>query len=248
MKYIAATIRFILFFGLTFGIYTIWFIGSFFIPNKHYWRQIIFRKWARGFNALLGMKIEVIGEAPRPPFFLVANHLSYVDIPALRAVVEGIFVAKGEIEGWPLAGKMVRDIGMIYIDRERKRDIPRAGAEIIRRLGEGEGVIVFPEGTSTKGEGVLPFNSSFLAFAANTDLPVTYASITYRMAPGEGRASEMVCWWDDTTLLAHLWRLFSAPGFTAMITFGEHQIQNADRKELARELTDRVREKFIPVI
>jgi 1-acyl-sn-glycerol-3-phosphate acyltransferase len=248
MKYIRATIRFILFFGSTFGLYFAWFIGSFFIPNKQFCRQIIFRKWATFFVWLSGMKIDVIGQPPKPPFFLVANHLSYVDIPALRAVAEGVFVAKGEIEQWFMAGKMIRDIGMIYIDRSRKRDIPRAAAQIIERLNDGEGVIVFPEGTSTKGETVLPFNSSFLEFAANTDLPVAYAAITYRTPAGERDASEMVCWWDDTTMLAHIWRFFMLDEFTAVITFGEEPVQNTNRKDLARELTERVREKFIPVI
>lgn len=248
MRYLLATLRFTLFVGMTFGIYSIWLAGSFFIPNKQYWRQLIFRKWSVFFAGILGMNIEVIGEPPRAPFFLVANHLSYVDIPALRAVVDGVFVAKGEIGGWFMAGKMVRDMGMIYVDRGRKRDIPRAGAEIIQRLDEGEGVIVFPEGMTTRGESVSPFNSSFLEFAANTDLPVSYASITYRMDPIEGRASDMVCWWDDSTFVTHLLRLFMARGFTTIVNFGEQTVSNPDRKELARELTERVREKFIPVI
>ena len=75
---------------------------------------------------------------------------------------------------------MVRDMGNIFIDRRNRRDIPRAGEEIIQKLSEGEGVIVFPEGTSTKGEDILPFNSSFFEFAARTDLPVSYVSISYR--------------------------------------------------------------------
>jgi 1-acyl-sn-glycerol-3-phosphate acyltransferase len=208
----------------------------------------MFRKWAHGFVRISGMKIDVIGEPPRAPFFLVANHLSYVDIPALRAVVDGVFVAKGEVGQWMIAGKMIRDFGMIFIDRSRKRDIPRAGAQILDTLNAGEGVIVFPEGTSTKGEGVLPFNSSFLEFAASADLPVSYASISYRTREGEGDASEMVCWWDDTVLIDHMFRFFTLSGFTAIVTFGESQVQNPNRKELARELTERVREKFIPVI
>src|SRR5205085_3765351 len=116
---------------------------------------------------------------------LVSNHLSYVDIPALRAVAEGVFVAKGEIENWFMAGKMVRDLGIIFINRQKKRDIPRAKSEIIKKLSDGEGVIIFPEGTSSKGEEVLPFNSSFLEFAARTDLPVHYASISYKTPYGE---------------------------------------------------------------
>lgn len=194
------------------------------------------------------MKIEVIGAPPRPPFFLVCNHLSYTDIPTLRAVVEGVYVAKGEIEGWFLAGKMVRDIGNIYVNRKCKRDIPRAGLKVMNALEHGEGVIIFPEGTSTKGEGVLPFKSSFFEFAAQTDLPVHYASISYRTPPDEPPPSYSVCWWDETVFIEHLWRFFRLKEVTALITFGEEPIQNKDRKVLAKVLWEAVNEKFIPIL
>ncbi len=138
-------------------------------------------------------------------------------------------------------------MGVIFIDRTNRRDIPRAGAVIIDRLNAGEGVIVFPEGTSTKGEDVLPFNSSFLEFAAKTDLPVSYASITYRTPDGSPPASTMVCWWEDISFVAHMVRLFRLGRFTAVITFGEEPVVNIDRKALACELRSRVRETFVPV-
>ena len=248
MRSIRAAYRFTAFLVLTFGVYITWFVGSFFVPNKQYWRQLLFRFWARGFARIAGMKIEVIGPVPKPPFFLVSNHLGYVDIPAIRAVVDGIFVAKAEIRNWVVAGKMISDFGMVFVDRQNRRDIPRAGAKIIARLSDGEGVIVFPEGTSTKGDDVLPFNSSFLQFAAQTDLPVSYCSITYRTPEGEPPASQAVCWWDDTPFLSHILHLFSLPGFTAIINFGEAPIVSTDRKKLAGDLREKVRERFIPVL
>ena len=248
MKYIRATIRLIGFILATLCLYALWFVVSFFVPNKVYWRQLAFGWWTKSFAAIAGMDIEVIGTPPTPPFFLVSNHLSYVDIAVLRATVTGVFVAKVEVNTWPVAGRIVRDMGVIFIDRTKRRDIPRAGAEIIQRLNEGEGVIVFPEGTSTKGEDILPFNSSFFEFAAQTDLPVSYASISYRTPGGEPPASKMVCWWEDISFMAHLFRLFTLTRFTAIVDFGEERIVNPDRKQLAAELRERVREKFIPVI
>ena len=248
MRQLRAFIRFPAFVIATLTFYSIWWVFSFFIPNKQYWRQVAFGWWTTSFVKISGMKIEIIGTPPRAPFFLVSNHLSYVDIAALRAVVTGVFVAKKEIEDWFLAGRIVRDMGVVFIDRTNRRDIPRAGRQIIERLDAGEGVIVFPEGTSTKGEEVLPFNSSFFEFAAEADIPVSYVSVSYRTPKGEIPASEAVCWWDDTTFMAHMFRLFTVPSFTAVLSFGEQPVVNPDRKKLASELHGKVAGSFVPVI
>ncbi|MBA3335274.1 MAG: 1-acyl-sn-glycerol-3-phosphate acyltransferase [Acidobacteria bacterium] len=248
MIYIRAVFRFTLFIISTFGLYTAWLIGNIFIPNKQYWRQIIFRRWGQAFVTISHMKIEVVGTAPEPPFFLVSNHLSYTDVPLLCVATKGVFVAKGEMESWFLAGRIVRDMGTIFINRQNRRDIPRAGSEIIKRLDEGEGVIVFPEGTSTKGETILPFNSSFLQFAAQMDCPVSYASITYQTPDDAPKASETICWWDEKTFAQHLWYLFQIPEFTAIINFGDEPVQNHNRKELAQILWTKVNENFVPVL
>ncbi len=238
----------VLFITATLGLYWFWFFTHFFIPNKIHWRQTIFGWWTRSFVSISHMKIEIVGAPPKPPFFLVTNHLGYADIGALRVAVKGIFVAKSEINEWFLAGRVCRGYGTIFINRTNRRDIPRAGEEIIERLAAGEGVIVFPEGTSTKGEEVLPFNSSFLEFAARGNVPVHYAALTYSTPPDELAANLAACWWEDIGFFPHLWRLFHVRQYTATITFGDQPVMNPDRKLLAAELRDRVEEKFQPVL
>ena len=232
----------------TLGLYSIWWLTHIFIPNKIHWRQVIFGAWTKSFVLISHMKIEVVGTPPKPPFFLVTNHLGYADIGAIRTVAKGIFVAKAEIENWFLAGRIVRDMGAIFIDRTNRRDIPRAGEEIIERLDQGEGVIVFPEGVSTKGEEVLAFNSSFFEFAAKSGVPVSYATITYQTPSGELPASIAACWWEDIGFFPHIWRLFHIREYTATVSFGKEPVMNPDRKLLAAELRDRVAENFTPVL
>lgn len=247
MKTIRAAIKLCLFFCFTLGLYGLFLIARPFIPNKVHWRQTIFHLWTKSFVWLTGMKIEVVGTPPKPPFFLVCNHLSYSDIGAIRQAAKGIFVAKGEVEGWFLAGRIVRDMGTIFINRQNRRDIPRAGEEIVKRLDAGEGVIVFPEGTSTGGETVLPFNSSFLEFAARGGVPVSYVSLTYKAPPGVDTA-HVVCWGDEVSFFSHLWELLKIREYTAVMIFGEEPIISADRKALAAELHRRVTDTFEPVL
>ena len=248
IRNIRAAVKLALYVSATLGLYALWFVTNPFVSDKVRWRQKGFYLWTKSFVVISGMRIEVPGLPPEPPFFLVTNHLSYTDIGALRAVVNGIFVAKDEVRSWFLAGRICRDMGTIFIDRTNRRDIPRAGDEIIKRLDAGEGVIVFPEGTSTAGKEVLPFNSSFFEFAARADLPVHYAAIGYTTPEGEPPASKVVCWGEEIGFFAHLWRLFKLPRYTAIINFGDEPVTDHDRKILAAELHRRVVEKFVPVV
>jgi 1-acyl-sn-glycerol-3-phosphate acyltransferase len=247
MKSILAYIRFCIFAAATFSLYGLWFIFDLVIPNKQFWRQFVFHKWSRAFRFVLGMKVEVVGNVPKRPFFLVTNHVSYVDIPLLNLVTGGIFVAKKEIDNWPVAGSLVRNMGAIFIDRTNRRDIPRAGDDILKALDNNEGVIVFPEGVSAKGDEVKPFHSSFFEFASQANLDVSYAALMYETPEGGPTATEVVCWWQDISFVSHLLRLLRLGGFTAVVKFGDEPVHNAARKVLAKELHDKVEELFVPM-
>ncbi len=249
MRTLLAALKFLCFATATFGLYGMWYVTHFFIPNKVYWRQVVFGWWCASFVRITNMHVEIHGTAPKPPFFLVTNHLSYADIAALRYAAKGVFVAKAEVRGWSLIGRICADMGTIFIDRTNRRDIPRAGEKIVERLDAGEGVIVFPEGTATDGrEGVLPFNSSFLEFAAQGDVPVSYASISYQTPDGELAAHQAAAWGEEITFFQHLWRLLQVKRYTAVITFGETPIADHDRKQLAATLHEKVSQIFTPVL
>jgi len=247
MTTILAYFRFCIFAIATFSLYAAWWLFSFVVPNKQSWRQFVFGKWSRVFQIISGMKIKVVGNVPKPPFFLVTNHVSYVDVPALNLATGGIFVAKKDIEDWPMIGPIIRDMGVVFIDRSNRRDIPRAGEQILKKLNDNEGVIVFPEGVSAKGDEVKPFHSSFFEFASRADLDVSYAALIYETPENGPPPSETVCWWNDISFLSHLIRLLKLRSFTATIKFGDVPVRNSNRKILAKELHEKVEERFAPM-
>ncbi|HWS71209.1 MAG TPA: lysophospholipid acyltransferase family protein, partial [Thermoanaerobaculia bacterium] len=146
--------------------------------------------------------------------------------------LEAVFVAKADIRSWPLLGGLASSTGTIFIDRGSRRDTLRVGATIERALANGRAVVVFPEGTSTDGAAVLPFKSSLLDVAARNALPVHYATIGYSIAEA--------AWGDDEPFGRHAWRLLQQPRIEATLRFGAAPVVSDDRKELARELWERV--------
>jgi len=212
------------------------------------WRAAVFHGWARTVGALMGMRLEIGGEAPRPPFFLVANHLGYIDVILLAGQLRAVFVAKSEVDRWPVVGAMCRAVGTLFIDRNSKRDIPKVARRMERVLQGGRGLVVFPEGTSTMGRCVERFRPSLLDTAARLDLPVSFASLSYRTPDGCPPAHRSVCWWGDMEFGRHVWDLLGLPAFTASVRFGEKPIRESDRKVLARRLQQAVQRDFRAVV
>jgi 1-acyl-sn-glycerol-3-phosphate acyltransferase len=200
------------------------------------WRTRIFHAWGRAMAWLLGMRVEVEGSAPRPPFVLVSNHLGYVDVILLASRLRCVFVSKAEVRGWPVVGSLCASVDTLFIQREVKRDIPRVVGQIEDVLAGGRGVVLFPEGTSSGGEGVLPFRPSLLESAARAALPVHAAAIAYRTPPGWPPARDVVCWWGSMPFAGHVWKLLGLPGFGARVVFGEEPVCDTDRKLLAERL------------
>lgn len=212
------------------------------------WRNYCFRNWSRSLLAVMGCRVDCRGTVPEPPFFLVSNHLSYVDVLVLASRLDAVFIAKSEVSGWPVMGHLCRAVGTLFVDRGSRRDLPRVITETERVLARGQGVVLFPEGTSTPGAGVGRFHPGLLETAARARIPVSYATLGYRTAPGTPPAHLAVCWWGEMAFGGHLLGLLALPGFTATLTFGDERIREADRKRLAERLWEAVDSQFVPVV
>lgn len=206
-----------------------------------------FRLWARGACRIVGMRVEATGSPPRDAFFLVANHLSYLDVIALGSLVDATFVAKAEVAAWPIVGALCRAVGTIFVDRRCKRDLLRVVPLVERRLRAGASVVVFPEGTTSDGSSVLPFKSSLFEAAVRAGRPAHVATVTYATAAGAPHPARAVCWWGDMEFGRHFVELLSLPGVRARIEFVPAPLFASDRKRLCRSSLREVRGRFLPV-
>ncbi len=251
MRLFIALFKLFLIIGSTvffYGIIVFGFIFSLVGLKGKKWIAFFLSIWGQVICRIIGLEIKVEGKTPKPPYFLVSNHLSYIDVFMFISKTKSVFIAKSEVLSWPFFGFMSQTVGMLFVDRTKKTDVKRINELISKRITNVQGVLLFPEGTTTAGETVLPFKASLLAYPAEMNLPVHYASIRYSTPEAEPHASESVCWWREITFLSHFIELLKLRKIYGTITFGDEPIINNDRKELAVELQRKVNQQFIPVI
>ncbi|MBI3118679.1 MAG: 1-acyl-sn-glycerol-3-phosphate acyltransferase [Candidatus Hydrogenedentes bacterium] len=210
-------------------------------------RRRLVRGWGRGLARIIGMTVVVKGAPPPPPFYLVANHLSYIDVWLLAHTAGCAFVARGDVEHWPLIGIIAKSVYVLFIDRESRKDAVRVNRLIEHALSLQDGIAVFPESRISRGIDVEPFKSALIEPAVANKVPIHYATISYATAPGCPPASRVIGWWRPEPFFHHLFRLLRCRAYTATIEFGDTPLTGEDRKQLARELREAVRKPFVPL-
>ena len=207
----------------------------------------LFRTWATATAHIFGMRITVQGKPPTPPFFLVTNHLTYLDGIVLASQLGCVFLAKSEVADWPVLGFLARQVNVIFVQRQKRYDTLRVNDLIADTLARGEGVVMFAESTTSKGDAVQPFKTALFESAARNGFPVHYAAIRYVAPPSAPPASEWITWWREVSFGEHLMGVLRRKRLSATVTFGDEPLTGTDRKVLAQQLHDAVQRIFVPV-
>jgi 1-acyl-sn-glycerol-3-phosphate acyltransferase len=185
--------------------------------------------WHRRLGRCLALAVNRRG-APVPGALLAANHVSWLDIPALGGAAPVRFVSKAEVRGWPLVGWMASLAGTVFLQRGAHQATATA-CEIARWLDHGDSVVIFPEGTTGDGLGLLRFHARLFAAVEQARAPVQPVAIRYGRGVDPDRTAPFV---GDDALLAHLWRVLKHPGLTATVTFlAPLELADPRRRELA---------------
>jgi 1-acyl-sn-glycerol-3-phosphate acyltransferase len=200
-------------------------------------RALWLRRASRRVLRLFQFEMQAAGPVPGRGL-LISNHLSYLDVLVLSSITPAVFVSKHDVKYWPVFGQLAILAGTVFVDRARRFQVGRTNDEITTALNQGALVVLFPEGTSTNGQTLLPFKSPLLEPATNPAWPVAVGWIHYEIDDGD--ASNEVCYWGDRTFFPHMLNLLSKLRVRATVRFGQFAERNSDRKGLALRLREEI--------
>ncbi len=194
-------------------------------------------RWSRFASMMMDLRTTTEGSIPTSGL-LVSNHLSYLDIIVLSSIQPCVFVAKRDIASWPLFGALTTAAGTIYVDRERRLASSQIVDLIRDAISSGSLIVLFPEGTSSNGETVLPFKSALLEAVVQLRCEVATVAIDYEL--DDGSVADEICYWGDMTFGLHLLNVFRKRQVRAMCRFSPAKVRAGNRKEIATELREEI--------
>lgn len=205
-------------------------------------RSHLQRGYCRLLLRSLGTRITVSGGPIRnlSGVLVVSGHISWLDIIAIGAVMPGSFVAKAELVGWPGLGWVARLMKVIPIDRHSLRRLPGVVDAVARRLGAGQTVVAFPEGTTWCGLGYGPFRPAMFQAAVDAGRPVQPLRLSYHHR--DGSTSTAAAYVGDDTLLASIGRLMTARRTVVHVRVESLQLPGTDRRDLAARCEAAIRD------
>jgi 1-acyl-sn-glycerol-3-phosphate acyltransferase len=224
-------------------------IMAIFMPLAGAW-LLIPRTWRKPKRAvvlvlwrllLTAFRIKIVTHGQQltgPGVLFVSNHVSWTDIPVLGRVTQAAFVAKADVRGWPVVGKLTEAYGCLFIDRERRGRAAEQAEALGSHLNAESSLVLFAEGTTGLGRDVLPFRSSLLAMVPQGEGGTRVQPITLRYRHPNGAAFDdasqrQVAWIGDDELMPHVKALAQFGGLLVEVWF-EEPVQGANRKELTR--------------
>lgn len=198
--------------------------------------------WARGALRILGGKAEIAGgKIPRGGGLIVSNHVSYLDIMVHAALFEVRFAPKIEMKKWPLMGLLTGLSNPVWIDRGRRRNAGKAKQEMVSALREEVPLLVYPEGTSGDGKGVMPFKTTCFAAALEADAAVLPVLTRYAPPPD----GTVLPYFGGAELLPHIWRVMGLKEFRCQVYIMEKFHHGpADRGKWTAEVRDAMAEQY----
>ncbi len=243
-------LRLIIFLLLTLALLPFQFIIVFFIKNYTYIIPYFYHKICL---RIFGIKIKTFGKVSiNSPILLISNHASYLDIIILGSLFKTSFIAKKEISKWPLLGILAKLQNTIFIDR-RVSSLKNQENQIIKHLNEKKNLVIFPEGTSSDGNRVLPFKSSlFNIFEKNLNSKILVQTITivYKKINGipmNRIERKNITWHSNMDLIPNIFNVLKKLSIEVEVIFNDEFLPSKeyDRKKLALHCWEKINYNLI---
>lgn len=240
----------VFFFALV-GLVHLW-ISILGLPNR--WKIVsrLNRAYTLLMRTILNIKVTVDGDEghlERGGYVIIANHMSYVDGIVLGSIFPIVFVSKKEVRSWPVVGLWNILCGTIFIDRQHKQEVGVMVDRMAAKLKQEANILLFPEGTSTNGERLLPFQTVPLAAPLRSRSIIVPTTLAYKSIddrPVSAANRDLVYWYGDMDFVSHFWKLLALRSVEALVTI-QPQIEcfrypdsSAGRKKLAEACYNRV--------
>lgn len=149
------------------------------LDSQHPRYKTTTRWWLSKVCSIIGLEIKVHGEKAKAPVMLVANHISWIDIPVLASQSNPRFLSKSEVRKWPVIGWLADKSGTLFIQRGRAGSANNAISQLTQCLEQQQTVLVFPEGTTTDGKDVRKFHPRLLKAAVESNTPIQPVALIY---------------------------------------------------------------------
>lgn len=186
------------------------------------------------------------------PGLIVGNHLGFIDLLASASIQPNLFVTSREMRETPVLGLITEFAGCLYVERRTRSNIKDELSEIVEYLKKGFRVVLYPEATSTNGEGVYPFKRTLMTAAAHAGVPIIPYVFNFREINGEPgfpmKYRDSVCWYGDIAFHTSLWRSLGLRNLVCEIEFLSpvHTKTEDDRAAVADAVREMIVEKFDP--
>jgi 1-acyl-sn-glycerol-3-phosphate acyltransferase len=168
---------------------------------------VVQRGLARAVLAALDVEHSSTGKIPQRSALLVANHVSWLDVIVILAHAPARLLAKREVRGWPLIGRLAATLGTVFVDRSKPKSLPATVARIRSTIAGGGVVAVFPEGTTWCGRMGGTFRPAMFQAAIDAGVPVVPVRLAFAQA---GVVTTVAAFIGNETLLASLRRVVAA--------------------------------------
>ena len=185
---------------------------------------------------VLGVKSDIDKKNHEYPCLIVSNHLSYLDILIISSNYNCSFVGSvDQVKQDLLFGYIAKISGCIFVDRKDKRKIKSEMINISEKL-EKVSVCIFPEATTSNGENVLKFNSSFFQVCLNNQKNINLLTLNYKAIDNKSISNEnrdYVFYYGKHIFLEHFLKFLKLKKIKVDITDRLISSNISDRKELA---------------